>query len=299
MRALSTVVLISLEGGKRLRNHWSVTVCADLYNTSYTNFESPVLTRIRVQTYGEDLGQTGWMTAAELRRFARLLKITSESRVLEVGCGSGGCALFLARTTGCALTGIDINDSGIRNAGRLASQNGLQARTRFQKVDGSRQLPFAANSFDAVICNDVMCHIPHRGKVLKEWFRVLRPGGRMLFTDAMVITGLISNSEIATRSSIGIYFFLPAGENERLIRAAGFRLINSEDLTSACSDTAARWHASRARYARQVSRLEGAQNYRALQKFLWCVRTLTEERRLSRFSYLAVKPKTEWFCRQP
>jgi SAM-dependent methyltransferase len=162
---------------------------------------------------------------------------------------------------------------------------------KFQKADGSRKLPFANNLFDAVICNDVMCHIPHRGKVLREWFRVLRPGGRMLFTDAMVITGLISNSEIAARSMIGKYFFLPVGENERLIRAAGFRLINSDDLTSACSDTAARWHDSRAKHSSQVSRLEGAQNYRALQKFLWCVRTLTEERRLSRFSYLAVKPK--------
>ena len=113
----------------------------------------------------------------------------------------------------------------------------------------------------------------------------------MLFTDAMVITGLISNSEIATRSSIGIYFFLPAGENERLIRAAGFRQISSEDLTSECTDTARRWHDSRARYSAQVSRLEGAQNYQGLQKFLSCVRALTEERRLSRFSYLATKPK--------
>jgi ubiquinone/menaquinone biosynthesis C-methylase UbiE len=268
-----------------------MSVSADLYNTSYANFESPVIARIRAETYGEDLGQTGWMTATELRRFARLLKITSESRVLEVGCGSGGSALFLARTIGCSLTGIDINDSGIRNARRLASQNGLGKGTEFRKVDGSHTLPFANNSFDAVFSNDVMCHIPDRRKVLREWLRVLRPAGSMLFTDAMVITGLISNLEIATRSMIGKYFFLPAGENERLIRSAGFRTLKCEDLTSACTNTAMRWHDSRAKYSAQLSRLEGAQNYRALQEFLWCVRTLTKERRLSRFSYLAVKPK--------
>jgi SAM-dependent methyltransferase len=266
-------------------------VSADLYNTSYANFESPVLTSIRAQTYGEDLGQTGWMTAAELRRFARLLMLTPECRVLEVGCGSGGSALFLARTIGCSLTGIDINDRGIRNAKRLASENGLGERAKFQKADASRRLPFGDDSFDALISNDVMCHIPHRGKVLSEWFRVLRPGGRMLFTDALVITGLISNSEISTRSMIGTYFFLPLGENERLIRDAGFRLIKSDDLTSACSNTAARWHDSRAKHSTQLLRLEGAENHRALQKFLWCVRTLTLQRRLSRFSYLAMKPK--------
>lgn len=264
---------------------------ADLYNSSYANFKTGVLTKIRIQTYGEDLGQTGWMTATELRQFARLLKIIPKSHVLEVGCGSGGAALFLARTTGCRLTGIDINDSGIRNARGLASENGLAAQTKFQKADASRELPFASNSFDALICNDVMCHIPQRENVLKEWFRVLKPRARMLFTDALVITGLISDSEIATRSMIGNYFFLPVGENERLIRAAGFRLISTDDLTSACFNTARRWHDSRAAHSTQVSRLEGAQNYLALQKFLWCVRTLTRQRRLSRFSYLAIKPK--------
>ena len=106
-----------------------------------------------------------------------------------------------------------------------------------------------------------------------------------------MITGLISDEEIATRSMIGNYFFLPAGENEHLIRAAGFRLLKSDNLTSACSNTAARWHHARAKYAAELSRIEGAENYRDLQKFLWCVRTLTREGRLSRFAYLAVKPR--------
>ena len=44
----------------------------------------------------------------------------------------------------------------------------------------------------------------------------------MLYTDALVITGLVSHEEIATRSSIGTYFFLSPGENERLIRESGF-----------------------------------------------------------------------------
>lgn len=262
---------------------------AELYTTSYGNFKAGILTRVRVETYGEDLGQTGWMTATELRRFIRLLKVTSKSHVLEVGSGSGGSAMFLARTTGCRVTGIDINEHGIRNARRLASEDDLARLTTFQKADASRRLPFVDDSFDALLSNDAMCHIPNRGTVLEDWRRVLKPGARMLFTDALVITGLISHEEIATRSMIGKYFFLPVGENERLIGAAGFRLLKCENLTSACSRTAGRWHDARARYAAAVSRLEGARNFRGLQKFLSCVRTLTLERRLSRFSYLAVK----------
>jgi len=173
------------------------------------------------------------MTAEELRRFIVLLKIKPSFHVLEVGSGSGGSSLFLAETVGCRVTGIDINQKGIANAMRLVVQKKLENQVTFVRADASRKLPFANNSFDALISNDAMCHIPHRENVLKDWFRVLKPGARMLFTDALVLTGLISNQEIATRSMIGLYFFLPVGANERLIRKAGFKLLWSDNLTEA------------------------------------------------------------------
>jgi SAM-dependent methyltransferase len=263
---------------------------ADLYNTSYGNYGNTIMGAIRSETYGEDLGQSGWMTADELRQFIRWLKLKPSFHVLEVGSGSGGSALFVARTVGCRLTGIDINQSGIRNANDLALRAKLKGLVHFRKANAGRALPFADGTFDALISNDAMCHIPGRSKVLKDWFRVLKPGGRMIFTDAMVITGLVSHQEIAARSSIGNYFFLPQGENERLICAAGFKLLRADDLTAACAAIAERWHDARARRSVELSRIEGEENFQGLQKFLWCVRTLTFERRLSRFSYLGLKP---------
>jgi len=63
-------------------------------------------------------------------------------------------------------------------------------------------------------------------------YRILKPGaGRMLFSDALVIGGVISHDEIAARSSIGFYLFSPPGENERLIRSAGFSDIKVVDTT--------------------------------------------------------------------
>ena len=168
---------------------------------------------------------------------------------------------------------------------------GLDALAHFHRADAGRRLPFAANSVDAVLSNDAMCHVPRRESVLREWFRVLKPGGRILFTDAMVITGLLSNDEIATRTSIGSYFFLPPGENERLIRASGFELVRTDDVTANAAIVAKRWHDARARRGRDLIRIEGQANFEGLQKFLWHVHVVSAEGRLSRYAYLARKPK--------
>ena len=60
----------------------------------------------------------------------------------------------------------------------------------------------------------------------------------MLFSDALIIGGIISQDEIATRSSIGYYLFSPAGENERLILQAGFTDLKVEDTTDQAAGTA-------------------------------------------------------------
>jgi len=262
----------------------------DLYNASYGQFSADAQRAVRTATYGEDLGQTGWMTADELRHFSALLKLDASSQVLEVGSGSGGPALFLAASIGCTVTGLDVNAFGVGTAQDQAAQRGLDRLVTFQVIDAGQALAFGQDSFDAVISNDAMCHIPRRAEVLAEWYRLLRPGGRMLFTDAMVLSGLVSHEEIARRSSIGTYFYLPPGENERLIKAAGFELLVCEDRTAEAAAISRRWHDARTKHREALVGLEGERPFSDLQDFLWCVHTLTAERRLSRYMYLAQKP---------
>ena len=59
---------------------------------------------VRQETYGEDIGQSSWMTVAEWRRFADHLRVGPGSQVLEVGSGFGGPAVYLAGATGCHIT---------------------------------------------------------------------------------------------------------------------------------------------------------------------------------------------------
>src|SRR5215467_6828293 len=75
----------------------------DLYDSAYGNYELDVYRQVRIETYGEDLGQTSWVTTEESNEIPQLLELTPESRVLEIGCGLGRYALRLAETIGCRI----------------------------------------------------------------------------------------------------------------------------------------------------------------------------------------------------
>jgi SAM-dependent methyltransferase len=261
----------------------------DLYNSAYGNYESDSYRLVRIETYGEDFGQTSWVTTTESLEIPRLLDLRRGSSVLEIGCGSGGYALHVAEKVGCRIVGLDINEAGIRNASQLSGAKSLASRVNFEQCDVSKKLPFDEGTFDAVFSNDVLCHVPGRAGVLGEMFRVLKPGGRMLFSDALVVGGMLSHEEIAARSSIGFYFYSPPGENERLIEQAGFHRIRATDTTENAAQIAKRWHQARDKRKDELVASEGSANFEGLQRFLSCVHILTNERRLLRYLYLASK----------
>ena len=261
----------------------------DLYNSAYGNYALSAYSEIRFETYGEDFGQTSWVTTAESHEIPKLLQLSSSSSVLEIGCGSGGYAVHLAKHIGCQVVGLDINAEGIRNAEALGEKDQLGARVKFEQCDVSQRLPVEDNAFDAIYSNDVLCHVPRRSQVLSDLRRVLKFGGRLLFSDALIIGGLLSHEEIATRSSIGMYFFSPPGENERLIKQSGLKQIEARDTTDSAALLSKRWHDAREKRKAALVLSEGEANFAGVQQFLECVHTLTAERRLLRLLYTAIK----------
>src|SRR5262245_22277612 len=125
----------------------------DLYNNVYSGFGSDAEIAVRRQTYGEDIGQSSWMTAREWLGFADQLAVTAASEVLEVGSGSGGPAIYLALKRGCRVTGVDINEHGIRNAIAMAADRGVADRVDFRVTNAGATLPFSETSFDAIVSN--------------------------------------------------------------------------------------------------------------------------------------------------
>jgi SAM-dependent methyltransferase len=261
----------------------------DLYGASYGHFATQVLEEVRRETYGEDLGQSSWVTSDEYRRLFEWLGLREADHVLDLGCGSGGPALFIARERGCRVTGVDVNEAGIAAGLALARGQGLEERVDFRIADVREPLPFPEESFDAIVCMDAICHMPQRARLLAEWRRVLRAGGRMLYTDPVVVTGMVLSEEFATRSSTGYFEFCPPGTNERIIREAGFELIRAEDVTANEVEVSRRWHDARELRATELVRLEGEETFAGLQRFLATVHSLTRDGRLSRFAYLGRK----------
>ena len=262
----------------------------DLYNGAYGNYEAELYRQIRIETYGHDLGQTSWVTNEESNQIPQMLNLASHSSVFELGCGSGRYALQLAKECGCRLLGVDLNESAVRTACRLAEASEMPSACHFEQCDASKPLPYANGKFDAAFSNDVLCHIPNRKHILRELLRVLRPGGRLVFSDALVINGVVSSRELAIRSSIGNYVFLPAGLNEQLVEQAGFRLVRADDTTTSAAMIAKRWHDARESRREALIAFEGETNFEGLQQFLNCVHTLTRERRLLRMLYIAQRP---------
>jgi ubiquinone/menaquinone biosynthesis C-methylase UbiE len=188
------------------------------------------------------------------------------------------------------VVGIDLQAEGVENANRLAREAGLEARASFVRADATQRLELESESFTAILCVDAINHLGGRERFFAEWLRVLQPGGRVLFTDPVTVTGLLGIDEIVTRASIGYFVFAPPGEDERLLNEVGFRVLAIEDATENMAELAARWRDARANREEGLRQIEGDDSFEGQQRFLEVASMLARERRLSRFIFLAEKP---------
>src|ERR1700747_3753043 len=201
---------------------------ASHYNTNYGNFQTELDPQIRREAFGEDIGQNSWLASDEQDRFLEWLELSPGKTLLDVACGAGGPALRIAATTGCSVVGLDVHEQAVTTASSLAAQRGLAERVKFRSIDAAGPLPFSDASFDAITCIDAINHFSDRPRVIAEWARLLKPGGRMLFTNPTTVTGPLTNAEIAVRSSAGFYLFVPQGYDECVIAQCGLVMLACE-----------------------------------------------------------------------
>lgn len=113
------------------------------------------------------------------------LELENANTVLDFGSGPGFLALRIAELLGPGgeVHGVELNERFVNGARSRANEAGLEDRVHFHHVT-DEQIPLPTQSVDRVICKNVLEYVPDVVHVLGQFFRVLKPGGRVLVMDS-------------------------------------------------------------------------------------------------------------------
>jgi ubiquinone/menaquinone biosynthesis C-methylase UbiE len=161
---------------------------------------------------------------------AEMAGVNENTRVLDVLSGLGGPARHLARKYGSTVIGLDATPRMVDEAVRRTREAGLEERVNF-RLGNALDMPFKARTFDVVWGQDSWCYVTDKGRLLREAFRVLKPGGTIAFTD-WIQAGAMSTEEWHSLNTFMVFPYMETLEGyARLLAREGFQEIDREDLS--------------------------------------------------------------------
>ncbi|MEL6494058.1 MAG: methyltransferase domain-containing protein [Cyanobacteria bacterium J06623_7] len=177
----------------------------------------------------------------ELLLWAGCSSTNPPQNIIDVGCGIGGSTLYLAEKFGSQATGITLSPVQASRAKERASAVGLGDLLNFE-VANALDMPFDDNSFDLVWSLESGEHMPDKAKFLAECYRVLKPGGKMIFAtwchrETSSLAGELTPSEVAHLKEIYRVYCLPyvisLSEYRQIAMECGFQDLRSDDWSVA------------------------------------------------------------------
>jgi ubiquinone/menaquinone biosynthesis C-methylase UbiE len=172
------------------------------------------------------------------------LRVSSSKRVLDIGCGLGGPARFICDATGCRVDGVDLTASYIEAGNRLSEWVSMEDAVTL--THGSAlDLPYESQHFDAAYMIHVGMNIEDKYTLMKEAWRVLKPGGRFVIYDVMLPKPAAIDYPLPWAEQETSSFLQSSGEYVRTLAEAGFVRCEAEDLTDFAIEFFAQMTASR------------------------------------------------------
>ena len=157
-----------------------------------TGADTSILTVELLQHHDQD--HFGGLAATDA--LAHHGNINESTHVLDLCCGLGGPARYFAYHYGCRVTGIDMNTDRLAGAVRLTERTKLQDRVQFHHAN-ALETGLADETFDVIVSQEAFCHIPNKKTLIAECVRLLKPGGRIVYTD--ILTRNTMTTEIRSR----------------------------------------------------------------------------------------------------
>ena len=161
---------------------------------------------------------------------AELARMKAGVKVADFCAGLGGPARYWAHRYDVEVTGIELNPSRIQGAEELTRRVGLEDRV--QVISGNvLDVPLADGSVDAVVSQEALLHVPDKLKALEEAFRILKPGGRLAFTDWVMHRPLSAEEAEDMWRGIAAQTLQSIDGYKASLVKAGFQVVSIEDLT--------------------------------------------------------------------
>jgi cyclopropane fatty-acyl-phospholipid synthase-like methyltransferase len=166
---------------------------------------------------------------------AQRLALAPGMRVLDVCAGMGGTSRYLAWKYGCIVVGVDFTASRVAGAQALTRRVGLHGRVTIVQGDATK-LALSPADFDAAVSQEAFLHIADKAALLGGCRRMLRPGGRLGFTDLLATPRLTDADRERLAEAIAALGLIAAEEYTAHLTGAGFREVTWEDLAPGWSE---------------------------------------------------------------
>src|ERR1700733_11774051 len=161
---------------------------------------------------------------------AQRAAIRKATRVVDFCAGLGGPARYLAHRYGADVTGIELTPARVKGALELTRLVDLQNNVRV--IEGNvMRVPLPDASVDVVVSQEALLHVPDKERTLAEAFRILKPGGRIAFTDWVAHRPLSAADRELMWQGMAVTELYTLPVYADLVREAGFIIASVEDLT--------------------------------------------------------------------